>query len=53
MGWTLPPNPDHSPDLAPSGYHLFGPVKDALRGHHFANDNELKQSFRDRVKVAA
>jgi hypothetical protein len=47
MGWTVPPHPAHSPDLAPSDYRLFGPVRDALRGRHFADDNELKQSFRD------
>jgi histone-lysine N-methyltransferase SETMAR len=47
MGWTVLPHPAHSPDLAPSDYHMFGPVKDALRGCHFADDNELKQSFRD------
>jgi hypothetical protein len=37
----------HSPDLAPSDCGLFGPVRDALRGRHFADGNELKQSFRD------
>jgi hypothetical protein len=35
-----------SPYLPPSEYRLFGRVKDALRGRHFADDNELKQSFR-------
>jgi hypothetical protein len=40
-------HPAHGPDLAPSGCHLFGPVKNALRGHHFADDKELKQSFHD------
>jgi hypothetical protein len=30
-----------------SDYHLFGPVEDALRGRHFADDKEMKQSFRD------
>jgi hypothetical protein len=28
--WTVPPQPAHSPDLAPSDYRLFGPVKDAI-----------------------
>jgi hypothetical protein len=37
----------HRPDLAISDYHLFGPVKDALHGCHFADDNVLKQSFCD------
>jgi histone-lysine N-methyltransferase SETMAR len=47
MGWPLLSQPAHSKDPAPSHYHLFGLVKDALRGRHFADDNELKQSFRD------
>jgi hypothetical protein len=41
------PHPAHSPNLSPSDCHLFGLVKDALHGCHFAGDNELKQSFND------
>jgi hypothetical protein len=34
-----------SPDLAPFDFHLFGPLKDALRGRPFADDDhELKHS---------
>jgi histone-lysine N-methyltransferase SETMAR len=47
MGWTVLPHPVHSPNLAPSNYHLFGRLKDALCGCHFEDDNELKQSFCD------
>jgi histone-lysine N-methyltransferase SETMAR len=36
-------HPPYSPDLAPSDCHLFGPLKDALRGRHFASDQELKE----------
>jgi hypothetical protein len=32
----------YSPDLAPD-YHLFGPLKDALRSPHFASDQEVKK----------
>jgi hypothetical protein len=52
MVWTVLPRPAHSPYLAPSGCGLFGPVKDAPRGRHFADDNELKQSYRD-VRVVS
>jgi hypothetical protein len=45
MGGNLLPHPAHSPDLAPSDCHLFGPVNDPLHGRNFADDNELKQSF--------
>jgi hypothetical protein len=33
------PHPPYSPDLAPSDFHLFGPLKDALRGRRFADTN--------------
>jgi hypothetical protein len=36
-------HPPDSPDLAPSDYHLFGPLKDALRGRHFASDEDVKE----------
>ena len=32
MGFTVLEHPAYSPDLAPSDYHLFGPLKDALKG---------------------
>jgi hypothetical protein len=47
MRWTVPLYPACSPDLAPSDCHLFDPIKDALHGRHFADENELKQSFCD------
>jgi hypothetical protein len=50
MGLTVLPHCAHSPDLAPSDYYLTGPVKDALSGHHFADDNKLTQSFHDVVR---
>jgi hypothetical protein len=49
-GKTILPHPPYSPDLVPFDYHLFDPVKDALRGCHFADDNELKQSFCDDIQ---
>ena len=40
FGWTFVP---HRPDLAPSDFHLFGPMKDGLRGQHFpSNDAVLR-----------
>ena len=37
-------HPPYSPDLAPSDYHLFGPLKEALRGRRFTSDQELKEA---------
>jgi len=35
------PHPPYSPDLAPSHFHVFGPLKDALSGTQFQDDNEV------------
>jgi histone-lysine N-methyltransferase SETMAR len=35
-------HPLYSSDLAPSDFHLFGLLKDALRGRCFASYHELK-----------
>jgi hypothetical protein len=37
------PHPLYSLNLAPSDYHLFGPLKEALRGHQFTSDQEVKE----------
>jgi len=37
-------HPPYSPDLAPSDYRLFGPLKEALRGRRFTSDQELKEA---------
>ena len=41
-GWTVLPHPAYSPDLAPSDFHLFGPLKDYLRDQRFADDEAVK-----------
>jgi transposase len=32
--------------MAPSDYHLFGPLKDHLRGHHYETDRQSRKSFK-------
>jgi hypothetical protein len=32
LKWEVLPPPPYSPDLAPSDYHLFGPMKRVLGG---------------------
>ena len=45
-GWEILPHPPHSPDLAPSDYHLFGPLKRELAGKRFDDDEELVDHVR-------
>lgn len=40
--WEVVEHPAYSPDLAPSDFHLFGPLKQELSGRHFTTDDELK-----------
>jgi histone-lysine N-methyltransferase SETMAR len=40
LQWTVLPHPPYSLDLAPSDYHLFSPLKDAIRGKKF-DDGEV------------
>lgn len=42
MGWEILHHPPYSPDLAPSDFHLFGPLKEALRGKKFGNNEDVK-----------
>jgi hypothetical protein len=51
MGPPVLSHPDHSTDLVPFDHHLLGSVKDAIRGCHFTDDNKLKQSFRDVLRI--
>ncbi|KAG8229468.1 hypothetical protein J437_LFUL008242 [Ladona fulva] len=45
-GWTALPHPPYSPDLAPSDFHLFGPLKDGLRGEHFQDSDAVVKAVR-------
>jgi transposase len=42
------PHPPYSPDLAPSYYHMFGPLKEAMGGKKFRSDEEVHQAVRTR-----
>jgi hypothetical protein len=37
-------HPPYSPDFSSSDYHESGPLKDALRGRRFGNDDEVKEA---------
>jgi hypothetical protein len=40
----------YSPNLTPSDFHIFGPLKDVLRGQRFVDDDELKHSVREELQ---
>jgi hypothetical protein len=42
--------PQYSPNLAPSDFHIFDPLKDALRGRRFVDDDELKHGVREELR---
>jgi hypothetical protein len=39
--------PPSIPELLPPNFHLFGPLKKALRGNWFADDDEVKEAVHD------
>jgi hypothetical protein len=41
LKWDVLPHPPYSPDLAPSDYHLFGPMKMVLGCKRFRNNDEV------------
>jgi len=47
LKWNAPPHPPYSPDLAPSDYHLFGPLKLHLGGKRFHNLKEVIQTVQE------
>ena len=47
LNWEVLEHPAYSPDLAPSDFHLFGPLKNAPRGRRFAAHDEVKEVVHD------
>jgi hypothetical protein len=43
--WEVLDHPPYGPDLAPSDFHLFGPLKKHLDGRRFATDDEVQQAI--------
>ena len=46
------PHPSYSPDLAPSDYHLFGFVKDQLRGQSYETTDAIQKAVRQCLRMA-
>lgn len=49
--WENLPHPPHSPDLAPSDFHLFGPLKQHLAGQRFDDDDDLTEEVTNWLKT--
>ena len=52
LGWTVAPHPPYCPDLAPSDFHLFGPMKAGLRGQHFPSNDAIVRAVKQWVIFA-
>ena len=44
LKFKILPHPPYNPDIAPSDYHMFGPLKEALHGRRFASEDEVKDA---------
>jgi len=47
LEWNVLPHSPCSPDLAPSDYHLFGPLKEHLVGKKFRYNEEVIQGVQE------
>ena len=41
----------YSPDLAPSDFHVFDPLKDALSGKEFRDDDEVRSAVQEWLRI--
>jgi hypothetical protein len=51
--WTISEHLPHSPDLAPSDFHLCPALKDHLSDHKFASDDDVKTAVMRWLKCRA
>ena len=48
---TLLPHLPYIPELAPSHFHLFGPLKEFTKGTNFESDDEVKSVVSDWQRI--
>ena len=46
MHWTTLEHAPYSPDLSPCDFHFFGPLKEALGGQRFEDDESVEEFVR-------
>jgi histone-lysine N-methyltransferase SETMAR len=51
LGWTVLPHAPYIPDLAPSDFHLFEALKDAIRGKRFGSDDKVTEEEKKWLRV--
>jgi histone-lysine N-methyltransferase SETMAR len=44
-------HPPYSPDIAPSDFHFFGPLKNALSGKQFRDDDEVRSAVHEWLRT--
>ncbi|KAK7601555.1 hypothetical protein V9T40_008996 [Parthenolecanium corni] len=47
LRWETLEHPPYSPDLSPCDFYLFGPLKEALGGEQFQNDDDVENFVRE------
>jgi hypothetical protein len=47
LHWTVLHHPLYSPDLSACDYHTFGPLKEALGGQRFDDDEQVENFVRN------
>jgi histone-lysine N-methyltransferase SETMAR len=49
LGWTVQPHPPYSSSFAPSNFHLFRALKDAICSTRFEDDDSVMHEVRTRL----
>ncbi|XP_067126777.1 histone-lysine N-methyltransferase SETMAR-like [Centruroides vittatus] len=47
FGWSVLPHPPYSLDLAPTDFHLFRALQNALQGQCFQNDDQVQEFIQE------
>ena len=47
MDFLFWPHPPYSPDLSPSDFYLFSPLKNAVRGKNYENSVDIQKDIKD------
>lgn len=51
LQWDLLPHPAYSPDLAPSDFYLFRPLKEFLAGKRFQSNNDVIEAVQEWIRM--